>query len=173
MKNGKNIKKMVIGALFTALVCVATIVIKYPIPIGYLNLGDCIVLLSAWMMGPFIGAFAAGVGSMLADILVGYPSYALGTLVIKALMALSAGFVLRFCKSSFKTAKLWQLLISGVIAELIMVFGYFGYEAVILSYGLAAGANIPLNLIQGAVGIVAGLAVLKLTVKLDLIKGDV
>ena len=43
-----NLKKMVLTALFTALTCVATILIKIEMPAthGYLNIGDCFVLLS-------------------------------------------------------------------------------------------------------------------------------
>ena len=40
-----------------------------------------------------------------------------------------------------------------------MVLGYFGYEAVILGYGLAAAGSIFSNVMQGIVGIVAGIAV--------------
>ena len=42
--NGKT-KQIVTAALFAALACVATMVIKIPSPMdGYLNLGDCVVL---------------------------------------------------------------------------------------------------------------------------------
>ena len=38
-------KNMVMAALFAALVCVATMIIKIPSPLkGYINLGDCIVM---------------------------------------------------------------------------------------------------------------------------------
>lgn len=39
---------------------------------GYVNLGDCAVLISAWMLGPLYGGAAAGIGSALADLLSGY-----------------------------------------------------------------------------------------------------
>ncbi|MGN1083913.1 MAG: ECF transporter S component, partial [Lachnospiraceae bacterium] len=78
-----KLHKMVLTALFTALVCVATIIIQIPSPMqGYVNLGDCIILLSAWLLGPLYGFFAGGVGSALADLLTGYSHYAPGTLVI-------------------------------------------------------------------------------------------
>ena len=49
---------------------------------GYVNLGDCAVPLSAWILGPVYGGVAAGVGSMLADLLSGYAHYAPGTFLI-------------------------------------------------------------------------------------------
>ena len=40
-------QKIIFSAMLAALTCVATMVIKIPSPLsGYLNLGDCIVLLS-------------------------------------------------------------------------------------------------------------------------------
>ena len=69
-----------------------TLVIQVPSPMnGYVNLGDCGVLLSAWILGPWYGGAAAGIGSMLADIFSGYAHYAPGTLAIKLSMAVLAG----------------------------------------------------------------------------------
>ena len=90
-----KIRRLVLAALFAALCTVMTLVIQVPSPMqGYVNLGDCAVLLSAWILGPGLGCAAAGIGSMLADLL-GYPLYAPGTLVVKGLMALAAGLLLR------------------------------------------------------------------------------
>ena len=56
-------KKLVISALLTALVCVATMIVKIPSPLkGYLNLGDCVVLVSGWLLSPVYGFLAAGLG---------------------------------------------------------------------------------------------------------------
>ena len=50
MRQKSSTKKIVIAALLAALTCVATMIIKIPSPLkGYLNLGDCVVLLSGWM----------------------------------------------------------------------------------------------------------------------------
>ena len=66
-------KKIVLAALMAALACVATMIIKIPSPLkGYLNLGDCIVLVSGWMLSPTYGFLAAGLGSALADVFSGY-----------------------------------------------------------------------------------------------------
>jgi uncharacterized membrane protein len=73
-------------AVFTALVCIATMAFSIYVPStqGFFNIGESMVFLSAILFGPFVGAFAGGVGSMIADLLLGYPHYALATLVIKA-----------------------------------------------------------------------------------------
>ena len=88
-----KLRKLVLAALFAALCTVMTMVIQVPSPMqGYVNLGDCAVLLSAWVLGPWYGGAAAGLGSMLADLL-SYPHYAPGTLVIKFTMAVAAAYI--------------------------------------------------------------------------------
>lgn len=73
----KAIRTLVLAALFAALACVATMVIQIPSPMnGYVNLGDCFVLLAGWVLGPVYGSLAAGIGSALADMFTGYMHYA-------------------------------------------------------------------------------------------------
>ena len=146
--------RLVYTALFTALTTVATLVIQVPSPMsGYVNLGDAMVLLSACILGPVYGTAAAGIGSMLADLLSGYAYYAPGTLVIKCLMAFVAAQVFLVLKDKVK-GKHFAKVVSGLLAEIIMVVGYFGYSALILGNGLSAALSIPGNLVQGGFGIV-------------------
>ena len=89
-----KLRKLVVTALLMALTCVATMVIQVPSPMnGYVNLGDCIVLLSGWLLGPVWGFAAGGIGSALADLLSGYAHYIPGTLIIKGLMAVMAALI--------------------------------------------------------------------------------
>lgn len=149
----KKIRTMVMAAVLAALACVATMVIQIPSPMnGYVNLGDCFVLLSGWLLGPWWGAAAGGIGSMLADLLLGYGHYAPGTLVIKGLMALVGALVFKALGKKSAAA-----LVSGVVSEVIMVVGYFGYAGLLLGKGIGAAASIPGNLVQGAMGLVIGL----------------
>lgn len=153
----QKMQRLVIAALFTAIVCVATFIVKIPSPAtnGYFNLGDCFVLLSGWLLGPVYGTLAAGLGSALADILSGYAQYAPATFIIKALMAVAAFSLYKVMTNKPFIAKIF----GGFAAEAIMVLGYFGYEAVILQYGLAAAGSIFSNVMQGIVGIVAAISV--------------
>ena len=117
-----KIKQLTIAALFAALACVATMIIKIPSPLkGYLNIGDCVVLLSGWLLPPFYGFLAAGIGSALADLFSGYMIYAAATFVIKGLMALVAYYV--HTALNKKLPSLPSRLISGVLAEIVMVLG--------------------------------------------------
>ena len=152
--NNQKVRKLVLSALMAALVYVATSIIQIPSPVnGYVNLGDCFVLLSGWLLGPWYGAAAAGIGSMLVDLLSGYGHYVPGTLIIKGVDALAAALIFRAMGRS-KTA----LLVSGTVGEIIMVVGYFFYASLILCKGLAAAASIPGNIVQGIAGVTIGMA---------------
>ena len=140
--NSKVVSKIVLTALFAALVYVATSIIRYPTfgTQGYINIGDTIV---------------AGIGSALADLLAQYVTYVPGTFIIKFLMALVAYLIFTAFKKT-NINKVVAYIVSGVVAELIMVFGYFLYESTILGYGLAAAASIPSNAIQAGTCLVIG-----------------
>ncbi len=148
-----DVKKMVLCALFTALTCIATMVIQIRTPLGgYVNLGDCMVLCSAWLLGPWYGMFAAGVGSMLSDLLFGYMAYVPATFIIKAFMALVASIIISKSKAENKT--LFYIL-SAFVSEIIMIGGYFLFEWIFISGQIApALAGVLGNCIQGIFGIV-------------------
>ena len=53
----ENIRILVQTGLFAALGCVATMVLQVPSPNGgYMNLGDAVVILGAWLLGPAVAA---------------------------------------------------------------------------------------------------------------------
>ena len=88
-----------------------------PIPMqGYVNLGDCAVLLSAWVLGPVYGGVAAGTGSMLADLFSGYAHYAPGTFLIKLCMAVAAALIFRFLRNRPASKLLLAQGASGLVA---------------------------------------------------------
>lgn len=162
-----KVYKLSVTALLTALTCVATMVIKVPTPTqGYVNLGDVIVLLCGWLLGPGYGFFAAGVGSALTDLLGGYMAYVPGTLVIKGLMAVTAYF-LTFGGKEGRTA---ARVVSAFAGETVMVLGYFAYEATFLGYGMGAAASIPGNAVQGVAGIAGSLLLYTLLTKSGVLK---
>lgn len=147
-----NTQKIVISALFAALVCVATMLIRIPSPFkGYINLGDCAVLLSGWILPPFYAFFAAGIGSALADIFAGYIIYAPVTFIIKGLMSLTAYYIYKTFSSR---------IFGGIIAECIMIFGYYAFEGILYGF-IPALVSIPVNALQGIVGLILGLLLVK------------
>lgn len=140
---------MALGGMIAALVFLATTFLKLPVPMssGYVHLGDGILLLGVLLTGP-LGVPAAALGSMLADLLLGYTAYALPTFIIKggtAAVAILAG------KAKNPTLRcLWL-----IAAETVMVGGYFLLEWLVMGYGLAgAWANVPGNAVQGTSGVI-------------------
>jgi len=166
MRNDK-IQKLVWASLFTALTTVATMIIL-PVPSlnGYVNGGDAIIIVSAFLLGPVWGAFAAGLGAALADLVSGYLIYAPATLIIKGLMALAAGAILRNIKTK---NRLFPAVLGSITAEIIMVVGYFAYE--LLIYGLGGAiADIGPNCIQGGFGAIAGTALFYALIRIPYVK---
>lgn len=155
-----NTKKIVTASMLAALCCVATMIIKIPSPLkGYINLGDCVVLLSGWLLSPAYGFAAAGFGSALADVFSGYIVYAPATLVIKGIMAIIAHFCFKGLHN--KLGNTPSRIIGGILAEIIMILGYFVFEGFL--YGFAPSAvNIPANGMQGIAGVIIGIILVKI-----------
>ena len=156
---GNKTKKIVLASMFAALCCVATMIIKIPSPFkGYLNLGDCTVLLTGFMMSPMYGFLATGLGSALADVFSGYVLYAPATFIIKGIMAVLAYWGL--AKSKKKHAKF-----AGIFfAEAFMVVGYYVFEGFVYGF-YPSCANIIPNCVQGLFGFAASILIIKLLVK--------
>ena len=162
--NTKNTtQKLVIAALIAALACVATMIIKIPSPLkGYLNLGDCVVLTAGWMLSPAYGFFAAGIGSALADLFSGYMVYVPATLVIKGGMALAACFLYKALHKCIPGSL--SRIISGFVAEVLMVLGYYLFEGVLYGFGPSL-VNVPANAVQGAAGLILGVGGSVITIR--------
>lgn len=133
-------------ALFTALVCAFTVSIQVYIPAtrGYFNVGEVMVYTAALVAGPWVGAFAGGVGSMLADLATGYVVYAPATLVIKGLEGLIVGALSRV--RAFKSRGAWTAssiaAASTVSALLVLVGPYYVGEAELTLSLLQAGLTL-------------------------------
>ena len=156
----KETKRLVTAALLAALTCVATMVIKVPSPLnGYLNLGDCIVLLAGWMLSPALGFLSAGLGSALADVFSGYVTYAMPTFIIKGLMALIAFYGFKLLNK--RLGDVLSRLISGISAEITMILGYYLFEGFLYGF-IPSAVNIPANAVQGVAGLVLGVLLIKL-----------
>lgn len=152
----KMVRKLVFAALFAALCCAATLAVRIPTPLGgYIHAGDAVVLLAGFVLGPWWGAAAAGLGSGLADLLGGFGLYVPGTFAVKFLVALVAGALLRV---KFIRRDLVRAAVAGIVGEALMVLGYLAYEALVLGYGAAAVGSVPMNCIQGVFGVIAGAA---------------
>lgn len=154
--NSKKIRRLVLTALFAALTCTATALLHIPSPAGgYFNLGDTVILLGAFLLGPVCGAIAGGIGAALADILLSFVLYAPATLLIKFLTALTAACILR----AMRKRRMLGAVIGAAAGELVMVLGYFLYEWVLYGFAGSAESMLTVNLPQAAVGAAAAVIV--------------
>lgn len=168
MTNYKNkLLKMCIAAMFAALICVATILIQIPTPLGgYVNFGDCFILVGAWVLGPVYGFAAGAIGSAMADIFSGYLIYAPATFIIKGLIALIAALIAHSIVSKNSKLRIPGYCIGAATAEAFMIAGYYLYEATILGYGFTGALpGIAGNAVQAAVGAVCGCLIILLIAK--------
>ncbi|GHU67141.1 membrane protein [Clostridia bacterium] len=148
-KSSTQTTRLAVGGLLTALIFIFTYFIKLPAPPnGYIHLGDGIIFLAGTMIGPF-AAVCAGLGSALADMAGNYVVYIVPTFAIKAVMGAIAGLML-------PGAHWFKRLVALLLAEIVMVGGYALVETWMFG-GAAALAAIPMNLIQGAAGVLLGM----------------
>ncbi|NLK96960.1 MAG: ECF transporter S component [Epulopiscium sp.] len=151
-------KKLTITALMAALVTVMTMTISIPIGSqGFLNFGDIMIFASALVFGPQVGMITGGLGSALADLLLGYPVWIPITLVAKGLEGYVVG---KLCSNA---RSMPQKLIGIVAGGFCMIFVYFigGVILTLSNDGLipaiAAGlSGIPYNVLQVVAGAIGG-----------------
>jgi len=140
-------------AIMSALVTVGTLIIRIPNPMGgYFNLGDVMIFVAALTFNPLIGGIAGGLGSAIADI-IGFPLFAIPTLVIKGLEGLLASLITN--KKSF-----FRDVLAVVAAGAEMVIGYFLVELYVLQWGLGGAlAEVPANIVQVTIGGLVGIPI--------------
>ncbi|MCW3997412.1 MAG: ECF transporter S component [Candidatus Bathyarchaeota archaeon] len=153
MNQRNTVIRLSLTIVMTALVAVSTLLIRIPNPMGgYFNLGDVMIFVSALTFGPIVGGFAGGLGSAIADI-IGFPLFAIPTLIIKGLEGLIAGLLAN-------KKKIYRDVIAVIIAGVEMVVGYFVVEWFVLQWGLGSAlAEVPANIGQIAVGGIIGIPI--------------
>lgn len=170
MMNAKKLRMLVLTALFAALTCVATMVIRIPTIAGYTNFGDGMVLLGAFLLGPLYGGLAGGLGSAMADLISGYTWYVPGSFLIKGLVGVFAALLIRRNVQKHGAATLPALMFAAIPSELFMAAGYFTYKAWILGKFAGAIESIPGNLMQGLAGCVISILLYRLLVRVPEVK---
>ena len=155
-----NVKQLTLCGVLAALVFVLTYFPKVPVPVtgGYVHLGDGAIFLAVLLLGP-LGIPAAAIGSGLADLIGGYMLYVIPTVIIKGLVAL-VGWKL-YKKGSWVSA-----VVAFVLAEAVMVLGYFVFECFTSGAPAAAAAILP-NVVQGVAGVMLGLICVAVTPRME------
>jgi len=165
-------------ATFTALVFAATsvIVVETPATKGFFNLGETMVYTAALLGGIVVGTIAGGLGSALADLYLGYPHYAPGTLIIKGI----EGFIVAHLSSRFRRLNIAQWKVVSVISAIIafglvagLGYTYYRGETILYFLGSEVEFSIPGEL-WFILGALLSLGILYLGFKYDpKVGGDV
>ena len=134
MQNKRSLFKITCTAIFTAIIVLATSIIKFSTGLGegYIHLGDSMIYLTACVL-PFPYCIVAGaLGGALADIISGFAIWSIPTAVIKFLNALPFVF---FCKKSKILCK--QTISMTIVSGIITILGYFVAECILYSVASA------------------------------------
>ena len=151
--DSEHIKYAAITAMFAALITVTTAYIKIPTPLGYAHAGDSMIYLAASVLPGPLGFAAAAVGGGLADLLAGYPQWAIPTAIIKALNVLPFFLIKLALKNSPKLDKIISLpnLLMLIPTTIVTIGGYFVANALLYDTAAAIAEILP-NLVQASVG---------------------
>ena len=144
-------KTVAIYGVLTALTAAITIITVIPFPPtkGYFNLGEAMVFFSALIFGWRAGAICGGVGSAIADVIIGYGYFAPITLTAKGVEGLVTGAIARL-----NGGKKWSSVLGIFCGGSCMVSIYFLAEVIILDTGIgyALSEMLTVNIPQVAIG---------------------
>lgn len=164
----KSLRKLIIDGLMIAIVFLATYFTKFPSPLpnGYINLGDAVIIVAALLFGKRNALIAGAIGSAFSDFALGYLIYVPVTFIVKGL----EGYIMGLIAEKIGNKKVSQV-VSIVVGMCIMVFGYFIAEASVLgmidsNLGLSAAIiNLPFNVVQGLASGILGFALVYMMAK--------
>ena len=153
-----KIRKITVMAMSAALTAVATMIVTIPVPAteGYINVGDAIIFVVSTLWGPWIGAVSGGIGSALADLLLGYTHWAPFTLIIKALEGVLVGIIAHpiYRKEGKKVFRFFVSILAMFVGVVWMNTGYLLGGWVLKGSFAAALTSVPDNLLQGIASMV-------------------
>lgn len=154
-------KKLAYSALIITIIFIATAMIYIPVAnLGFINLSDSLILSFASFLNPLFAFLVSGIGTMLADIYLGYTNYAIFTFIIKGLEGLSIYYLLKKYQSS--KARYFCFAISLAL----MVCGYGLADVILTSSWAMFIPSISLNLLQALASYVIALILYPIVKKL-------
>lgn len=144
----KYLIKVVMAALFAALVTALTFFPKIPIPGGgYVHLGDTMIYLAASFLPLPFAMAAAAIGGGLADVFSGYAAYAPFTIIVKALLTIAFTYKNEkiLAKRNYFAPLLGLIITPGI---------YFFADALLAHSFAAAVPGIIWNIAQAAASLI-------------------
>lgn len=193
LRRRKPVLWLTMTALFMAMVVVLSMsALSIPVPGGHLYFNDVVIDTAAMLMDPLSAFIACGVGAFLGDLLF-YPAPMFVSLITHGLQALVISLLCRKLRMKqplacaiavlagaivmvvgytlgrafvYSTPEYAIMKLSFLLAEAVMVLGYFLLEWAL--YGVAsAAAAIGPNVVQGIAGVLIGMLCLLITPRLE------
>lgn len=149
-----KLKEIVFGAFGIAAIFILTAFISLPVAnLGYINLGDAMIMLFASVLESSPLAFLiSGIASCLSDIYLGFPQYAIFTFFIKGIEGLVV---------SLLASKIKKKLPAFICGALIVVVGYALTDVFLTMQWASAFASIGMNSVQVVVSLMIAIALNK------------
>ena len=151
----KDTQRIVFSGMFIALVTVATFInVPYPGSAGGLmHLGTLMLFIISLKFGKTYGALAGGIGMGIFDVLGGWMSWAPGTLVVRLIMGYVVGWIAQDEKG--QGSNIYRNIIAIAVGGIIMIVGYYLYEAIFLTTFEAASLSFVGNAAQIGIGLIS------------------
>lgn len=153
-------KTLCVTAIFMALIFVVTRFIQVPIPLGYFNVGNTVILLGCMLTPSPYGIIAGCIGSALAD-LTSYPAYTIPTAIIKLIFPL-----IFYIMSKIQIKGKNAYILAAAVSTLIPLFGYTITGGILYGGFIAGLAQFPGLFIEYLANLVLFTILYKPTVKI-------
>ena len=148
-------QKIVFSGMFIALVTVATFInVPYPGSAGGLmHLGTLMLFIISLKFGKSYGALAGGIGMGIFDVLGGWMSWAPGTFVVRLIMGYVVGWIAE--DKNGQGSNVYKNLLAIAAGGVVMIVGYYLYEAIFLTTFGAATLSFTGNAAQIVIGLIS------------------
>ena len=139
------------AAIMAAVVTVFTAVVQVPNPAsgGYFNLSDVAIIFAAVTFGPWVGLIAGGLGTAIADLILGYAQFAPLSFIAHGGEGFLAGLI--------AVRRPTWLIPAWLVGVAFMMAGYFVGEWLTVGSAQAIADLVGTNWIQALAGVL-GLA---------------
>lgn len=150
MTNKLSLIQVIYASMFSAIIFVFTY-IGVQVPAfgafgGLTHMGTLVMFIISIKYGKYYGALSGAIGMTLFDLLSPWAAWAPGTFVVRIIAGYVFGLVAESKEGQgMSMTKNWLSLGLG---GLVIVVGYFVFEALFLGSGLAALRSIPGNILQ-------------------------
>jgi uncharacterized membrane protein len=162
MKQHIKTKSIIMSALLSAIVFIATYAVQIPLPGiatgGLIHLGNVALFTIAIIFGKRYGAISGAFGMALFDLLSPWVIWAPGTFVIRGIMGYMAGWIASDGKVNHISPL--RMLMAMILPSIWMIIGYFGYNLLLYGDYPAAVASLPGDITQVVAGIMIAFPVI-------------